>query len=243
MHRTSVTTSALVLLLCVAGCKGKTSSSSETTPSPAASFEVASLNAAQAATLTKSDTWDKRGLVFKLPASWTRDKDDANSIVFKPMPASPPSGAAPVRSASEATPAPTTRAGRRARELKKLEPNNPPDWAPPSTLRFQADVRLVDDLKTADAQINAMYDAARAPSKREEIGSARLVDIGGMRGVLTEDVAPAEPTQNRTLRFVGFRQWRDQAQYVTLIASTSAAEFAANRDDLMGMILAVRGTP
>ena len=92
----------------------------------------------------------------------------------------------------------------------------------------------------SDISINAMYESAKTNQKNGKYDELKWLEIDGMRGVEFRESKTERPDDIRRLEWQGYRKYAGQNQLVTLILSTSGANFPRHQDELYGILYSMK---
>jgi len=94
--------------------------------------------------------------------------------------------------------------------------------------------------KLVDVSIKAMFDAAKTNEKIGKNDEVKWLEIDGVRGVEFREAKTERPDDIRRLEWQAYRTYAGQTQLVTLILSTSGANFPKHEDELYGILYSMK---
>jgi len=91
-----------------------------------------------------------------------------------------------------------------------------------------------------DVSMKAMYDSAKANQGVGKYDEVKWLEIDGLRGVEFRESKPERPDDIRRLEWQAYRTYAGQTQMISLILSTSGANFPKHQDELYGILYSMK---
>jgi len=64
----------------------------------------------------------------------------------------------------------------------------------------------------------------------------RWLKLGGIKGVMFRESSPESPDSPQRLQWIGYRDYKGQTQYVTIMLASRGKDFARHEDALYGIL-------
>ena len=105
---------------------------------------------------------------------------------------------------------------------------------------LSGNISTMDSSFPADLSIKAMYDSAKSSQKIGKYDEVKWLEIDGLRGVEFRESKTERPDDIRRLEWQAYRTYAGQSQLVSLILSTSGANFPKHQDELYGILYSMK---
>ncbi len=64
----------------------------------------------------------------------------------------------------------------------------------------------------------------------------RWLKLGGAKGVMFREASPESPDNPQRLQWIGYRDYKGQKQYVTIMLASQGKYFAQHEDTMYGVL-------
>ena len=86
----------------------------------------------------------------------------------------------------------------------------------------------------AEVSLQSYYDSFRRD--RQKYADVRWLKLGGAKGVMFREAAPEKPDAPQRLQWIGYRDYKGQKQYVTIMLASQGKYFAQHEDAMYGVL-------
>jgi hypothetical protein len=86
----------------------------------------------------------------------------------------------------------------------------------------------------ADTSLNAYYNSFK--NDKQKYAEVRWLKLGGAKGVMFREASPEKPDDPQRLQWIGYRDYKGQKQYVTIMLASQAKYFAQHEDAMYGVL-------
>jgi hypothetical protein len=86
----------------------------------------------------------------------------------------------------------------------------------------------------AETSLNAYYNSFK--QDRQKYAEVRWLKLGGVKGVMFREAAPEKPDGPQRLQWIGYRDYKGQKQYVTIMLASQGKYFAQHEDAMYGVL-------
>jgi len=92
----------------------------------------------------------------------------------------------------------------------------------------------------SDISLNATHEAAKMRSKNGEVDEVKWLELDGVRGTQFRESKPQMGSDLRRLQWISYRKYAGQVQYVNLMLSGTADNFAKHQDELYAIMFSTK---
>lgn len=86
----------------------------------------------------------------------------------------------------------------------------------------------------AEVSLNAYYDSFKRD--KQKYSDVRWLKLGGVKGVVFREAAPESSDAPQRLQWIGYRDYKGQKQYVTIMLASQGKYFAQHEDTMYGVL-------
>ena len=86
----------------------------------------------------------------------------------------------------------------------------------------------------AEVSLNAYYDGFKRD--KQKYSDVRWLQLGGVKGVVFRESSPETPDDPQRLQWIGYRDYKGQKQYVTIMLASQGKYFAQHEDAMYGVL-------
>lgn len=87
-----------------------------------------------------------------------------------------------------------------------------------------------------DVSLKAYYDGFQRDKLNGKYDEVRWLKLGGLKGVLFREASPESPDDPQRLQWIGYRKYKGQTQYVSIMLSSQGKYFARHEDAMYGVL-------
>jgi hypothetical protein len=92
----------------------------------------------------------------------------------------------------------------------------------------------------SDISLNATHEAAKVRAKNGEVDEVKWLELDGVRGTQFRESKPQMGSDLRRLQWLTYRKYAGQVQYVNLMLSGTADNFAKHQDELYAILYSTK---
>ena len=92
----------------------------------------------------------------------------------------------------------------------------------------------------SDISLNATHEAAKVRSKNGEVDEVKWMELDGVKGTQFRESKPQMGSDLRRLQWISYRKYAGQVQYVNLMLSGTADNFAKHEDELYAILYSTK---
>jgi len=92
----------------------------------------------------------------------------------------------------------------------------------------------------SDISLNATHEAAKMRLKNGEVDEVRWLELDGVRGSQFRESKPQMGSDLRRLQWISYRKYAGQMQYVNVMLSGTADNFAKHQDELYAILYSTK---
>ncbi|HYE13646.1 MAG TPA: hypothetical protein VD968_04305 [Pyrinomonadaceae bacterium] len=85
-----------------------------------------------------------------------------------------------------------------------------------------------------EVSLNSYYDSFKRD--KQKYSDVRWLKLGGIKGVMFRESSPESPDSPQRLQWIGYRDYKGQTQYVTIMLASRGKDFARHEDALYGIL-------
>ncbi|MBV9241925.1 MAG: hypothetical protein JO314_07950 [Acidobacteria bacterium] len=100
---------------------------------------------------------------------------------------------------------------------------------------------LGDDFP-ADTSLKSYYEMARQQQKTGKYDSSNMVEIDGIPGVESIEAMPKDKTDPRRHQWIAYRTYKGEVQQLSVMTSTTGANFDKHADDFTAILYSMKVT-
>ena len=86
----------------------------------------------------------------------------------------------------------------------------------------------------SEISLQSYYDGFKRD--RQKYGDVRWLKLGGVKGVVFREAAPESPDDPQRLQWIGYRDYKGQKQYVSIMLASEGKYFAQHEDTMYGVL-------
>lgn len=111
--------------------------------------------------------------------------------------------------------------------------NSPGSW---DAAHLIANVSAMDGNFPTDASLKAYYDGFQRDKLNGKYDEVRWLKLDGVKGVMFRETSPESSDGIQRLQWVGYRTYKGQTQYLSVMLSTQGKYFARHEDEMYGIL-------
>ena len=85
-----------------------------------------------------------------------------------------------------------------------------------------------------EISLQSYYDGFKRD--KQKYSDVRWIKLGGVKGVMFREAAPEGPDDPQRLQWIGYRDYKGQKQYVTIMLASQGKYFAQHEDTMYGVL-------
>ena len=85
-----------------------------------------------------------------------------------------------------------------------------------------------------EISLNSYYDSFKRD--KQKYSDVRWLKLGGFKGVVFREASPESPDDPQRLQWIGYRDYKGQKQYVTIMLASQGKYFAQHEDTMYGVL-------
>lgn len=116
---------------------------------------------------------------------------------------------------------------------EQLTWNSPGSW---DAAHLIASVSALGGDFPTDVSLKAYYDGYQRDKLNGKYDEVRWLKLGGVKGVMFRETSPESSDGIQRLQWIGYRTYKGQTQYLSVMLSTQGKYFARHEDEMYGIL-------